>query len=140
MAYNDEISIIYKIEKYSQRIKIFGYDFINNNKNKCKIKIKGKIIELKEYYDIENDSDKDEIQQSILEIKFYGINKIIDMSYMFYRCNLLFSLPDISKWDVSNVINMRCMFSECKSLTSLSGIEKWNTKNVTNMCRMFHNN
>ena len=42
-----------------------------------------------------------------------------DMSYMFYSCNSLILLPDISKWDISNVNNMNNMFSECKSSIKL---------------------
>ena len=36
------------------------------------------------------------------------ISKIIvtDMSYMFYECNSLISLPDLSKWNTSNVNDM----------------------------------
>ena len=47
------------------------------------------------------------------------------MSYMFYLCNSLKSLPDISKWDTKNVTNMSCMFYYCKSLKSLPDISKW---------------
>ena len=33
---------------------------------------------------------------------------------MFYNCELLSSLPDISKWNTNNVNNMSFMFSNCK--------------------------
>ena len=36
------------------------------------------------------------------------------MSYMFFRCNALTSLADISKWDTKNVPNMSGMFTYCK--------------------------
>ena len=55
------------------------------------------------------------------------------MSYMFYECSSLKSLPDISKWDTKNVTDMSGMFSECSSLNNLPDISKWDTKNVTNM-------
>ena len=32
------------------------------------------------------------------------------MSFMFYECSSLSSLPDISKWDTKNVTNMCSMF------------------------------
>ena len=60
------------------------------------------------------------------------------MSYMFYYCESLKNLPDISKWDTKNVTNMSYMFSYCKSLKNLPDISKWNTKNVTNMSNMFY--
>ena len=36
------------------------------------------------------------------------------MSYMFYNCSELSSLPDISKWNTSNVNDMYGMFDGCK--------------------------
>ena len=35
------------------------------------------------------------------------------MYCMFYGCNSLSSLPDISKWNTSNVTDMSYMFSLC---------------------------
>ena len=46
------------------------------------------------------------------------------MSYMFYGCKSLLSLPDISKWNTSSVDDMRRMFYGCKSLSSLPDISK----------------
>ena len=60
------------------------------------------------------------------------------MSWIFYNCSSLISLPDISKWNISNVYNMSGMFSNCSSLISLPDISKWNTNNVTDMsCLVF---
>ena len=56
---------------------------------------------------------------------------------MFYCCNSLNSLPDISKWDTINVKNIGGMFYECNSLNSLPDISKWKTSNVKNMSYMF---
>ena len=55
------------------------------------------------------------------------------MSFMFYNCSSLLSLPDISKFDTSNTINISYMFSYCKSLIELPDISNWNTKNITNL-------
>ena len=44
------------------------------------------------------------------------------MTYMFYNCYSLLSLPDISKWNTSNVINMSYLFSHCKLILSLPDI------------------
>ena len=60
------------------------------------------------------------------------------MSYLFYCCKSLISLPDISNWNTNNVKYMSGMFDECKSLNSLPDISKWNTNNVTNMSKMFY--
>ena len=60
------------------------------------------------------------------------------MNNMFSGCNVLLSLPDISKWNTNNVKIMSYMFWGCLSLSSLPDISKWNTNNVTNMSNMFY--
>ena len=134
MEYLDEIIIRYKINKFDKEIKIFGSNFINNNRNKCKIIYEEKEYEIKEKWNID-----DKIKNEILEIKLKGINNITDMSCMFNGCPNLSSLPDISKWNTNNVTNMSYMFSGCPNLSSLPDISKWNTNNVTNMNYMFNN-
>ena len=129
--YLNEITIQYNIcDDY--RIKLFGGNFVDNNKNKCTIIIDKKEYNLCEYYKDENLKLK-----KILEIKLKGIKNITNISYMFYGCHSLSSLPDISKWNTKNVIYMSSMFSSCNSLSSLPDISKWDTKNVTDMSSMF---
>ena len=60
------------------------------------------------------------------------------MSNMFYECNSLISLPDISKWNTSNVNSLNNMFYECFSIKSLPDISKWNIVNVSNIRNMFN--
>ena len=48
-----------------------------------------------------------------------------NMSYIFYECSSLSSLPDISNWDTKNVTDMIYMFRGCSSLNSLPDISKW---------------
>jgi surface protein len=96
------------------------------------MEIEGKETALEEYYyGNENDSKK------IIEIKLIGINKVINLSYMFFDCTSLISISDISTWDTSNVKDISDMFVGCKSLTSLPDISKWNTSNVKDMRDMF---
>ena len=127
------INIIYDINKKNRDkiINIFGYDFVKNNKNKCKMIIDNMEYEITNKYNIKN------YKYNRLSIKLKGIKKISDMSYMFNRCESLSSLPDISKWITNNVNNMSHMFSWCSSLSSLPDISKWITNNVTNMSYMF---
>ena len=47
---------------------------------------------------------------------------ITNMSYMFYKCNSLISLPNLSKWNTENVKDMTAMFCECNSLIDLPDI------------------
>jgi len=38
------------------------------------------------------------------------------MSFMFFYCSSLSSLPDLSKWDTKNVTDMSSMFDSCPKL------------------------
>ena len=59
------------------------------------------------------------------------------MNNIFEGCNVLRSLPDISKWDIKNAKNISYMFIECKSLQSLPDFSNWDTTNVDDMSLMF---
>ena len=90
-----EINIIYNINKYINKeyIKLFGYKFVNNNKNICKMIILNGEYEIMEKYKVKK------YNNNILKIKLKGINNITNMSDMFNGCSSLSSLPDISKWN-----------------------------------------
>jgi len=60
-----------------------------------------------------------------------------NMSSLFFDCEKLSSLPDISKWKTNNVTNMSSIFIGCFKLLSLPDISKWNTNNVNDMSYMF---
>jgi hypothetical protein len=55
----DEITIIYEV--YKKEIKLFGEDFVKNNKNNCKLIINGKEQELIEKYSFGIFSTKKEL-------------------------------------------------------------------------------
>ena len=91
----------------SSKTKIFGQKFVNNNKNKCKIKYKNKDIELKEY--LESFESFDAIHynhNSLIQFTLTGFNNINDISYMFEGCNLIIdnalNSNDLEKVAVSN--------------------------------------
>ena len=77
---NDEVTIEYDI-KNSKEIRLFGDNFVKNNKNKCKIIYNGKEYNLTEYFEINNP------KIIILEIKLIGINNIEDTRCMFCGYN-----------------------------------------------------
>ena len=58
---------------------------------------------------------------------------------MFSNCELLTSLPDISKWNISKVSNMDYMFSNCKSLVSLPDISNWDPCSYISFKYVFEN-
>ena len=112
--------IIYSIDKKNSKIKIFGEDFVKNNKLNCYLIIDGELKELCGYLELNNyQKQKHEIEIILVEIK-----TINDISHMFYSCSSLQSLPDISKWYIKNATNMFCMFSNCSSLQSLPDFYK----------------
>ena len=110
------IAIYKPDEKNDKRVKILGRYFIKKNKDKAKIIYKNKIYELKEYFE---DIDTNYNHKDLIKFKIIFIHNIIDMSYMFYECNSLMSLPDISNLNLSRVNSMKHMFCGCKSLISL---------------------
>jgi len=119
------ITVIYKTG-IDGDVKIFDKKFVDNNKNNCRILYKNNFYELTENF---------ETLEDILEIKLIGY--INNMSYMFYGCISLKSLPDISLWNTSKVINMSNMFNGCGNLSSLPDLSKWNTTNVTDISYIF---
>ena len=136
--FQNEINLIYQIKKENEeeeneeeidegKIRIFGKEFVNNNKNNCKIIYNNQEYELTETFNI----------QDKLEIKLRGINNVTNMSCLFAKCKNLISLPDISKWNTENVINMSYLFYKCKSLKNLDDISKWNISNVKYIHGMF---
>ena len=112
-----------------EKLRIFGSEFIKNNKNKCKIIFNNSEYELKEMININNFN----INDKIIEIKLNGILNINDMSYMFHNCENLISLPDIHLMNTTNVNNMEYLFYYCSSLESLPNISFFNTLNVSKM-------
>jgi len=130
----NQMTIIYNVDKNENGIKIFGEDFVKNNKNNCYLIINGKQRELCDYLNM----NEIKIENNQLKIKLIENKHITNMGSIFYYCSSLISLPDISKWNTANVTNMGSIFYYCRSLVSLPDISKWNTANVTNMSCMFY--
>ena len=129
----NELTIIYDINNINYDIKIFDDLFVSNNKNNCKLLIKGKEKDLCEHLT----KNEININNSFLEIKLIETKKITSMKYMFFGCSKLLSIPDFSKWNTENITDMSFMFYDCKSLKFLPDISKWNTSKVNNMLGMF---
>ena len=60
-------------------------------------------------------------------LKSLDFSKVTNMSYMFYQCENLTSIPQL---DTSKVTNMSYMFYQCRSLTSIPQLD---TSKATNM-------
>ena len=74
---------------------------------------------------------------SLPDISNWNTSNVENMSNLFLDCNSLISIPDISKWDTSKVTTLESMFQECKSLISLPDISKWDISKVETMKYMF---
>ena len=118
-----ETKIYYKINEIDNEVRLFGDDFVENNKAKCYIVNNGKKYPLKNYFSGNSKSKN-------IVIHLIEINKITKLQRMFEGCSSLESLPDISKWNTNNVTNMSYLFYNRSSLESLPDISKWNTYNV----------
>ena len=103
---------------------------MKNNEEKCILIINQKINRLNEYIEMD-------LNEEVFRIYLIEITSIEDMSQMFYGCNSLKSLPDISKWNMNNMTNMSKMFSDCSSLESLPDISNWNINKVIDMREIF---
>ena len=65
-------------------------------------------------------------------LKYEDMSNVTDMSYMFFSCYNINSIPLL---DTSNVNNMLYMFSRCYKLATIPKLE---TSNVTTMSNMFY--
>ena len=83
----NQIKLIYKINKNvtnNKTIKLFGENFVENNKNNCYLKINNEFNKICVYYNIEHKRNED-----TLEIELIESTKIYNLSYMFSKCNSL---------------------------------------------------
>ena len=71
-----------------------------------------------------------------IDISYWDVSNVTNMSFMFFGCERLKSVGDISKWDVSSVTDMSYMFCDCCSLNQ--NLSEWNVSNVTDMMYMFY--
>jgi len=132
---SDYITLVYKVGKNDKKVNLFCDQFVENNKDICKLIIEGVERNLVVEYPLDNL----DIRYNKLEVKLKGINKIKNASWMFFKCSSLLSLPDLNKWNTINVTDMACMFSHFRSLGLPEEMSMWNTSNVTNMSNMFYN-
>ena len=70
--------------------------------------------------------------RNVIEVLGANTTGINNMSYMFYYCT---SLQTVPLFDTSSVTNMSYMFQKCTALTT---VPLFDTSNVTNMLQMFY--
>ena len=74
---DEEIYIIFKLERYDRDFQLFGKEFIKNNENKCFIIYNGEKYNLNHFFSYER-------KKEFYAIKLKGINNITDLSHMFH--------------------------------------------------------
>ena len=129
------ISLFYNLKEKDSKnknIKIFGEEFVLNNKYNCYMIYNNRKYNLSEYLEINNDN------KEILKIQLKPINYINNLSFLFQGCSLLKSISNLSKLKTNNLTNMKYLFDECSLLESISDISKWNTNNITSMRHLFN--
>ena len=77
------LEIVFKPNSKSKTI--FGYRFVENNKEQCKLIYNGEEKELKEYYQEFDNKD-------LIKFKLKFNNNTVDMSYMFKECKNIKSI------------------------------------------------
>jgi surface protein len=91
---NNQDSVIFELEYKATKgryIKLFGSDFINKNKDKCKIMYNENEYDLIEVFKFDNNYN-----HNSNKIQLRINNNITDISYMFSRCKELLSIRDLS--------------------------------------------
>ena len=140
-----------------KKIRLFGEEFVQNNKDNFLLIIDDKIINICENYDIKDNNRINDLEVILIQKKetnnmsymfsncklpntFSNLNTshVTNMNSMFYECSSLESLPDISKWNINKVTDMSYMFYQCSSLKALPDISDWNTNKVNDMSYMFY--
>ena len=147
-SYTD-IHVIYKPKIYKKyKTRIFGKNFVNNNKDKAKIIFNGNEYELTEYFeDFIHDDDKYEIRLTLRILE-----DIIDLSEMFAFCDSLYSFPpdeekieeNINNCQLENVKESEVKLKYKKNFNTntdynikRNSLELLNTSKVTNIWNIF---
>ena len=69
-----------------ERVRIFGKNFVKNNRNKLKVKYKGKKYKIKKFI---NDIDENYNNEDEIELELIGINNTSNYSEMFCECKFI---------------------------------------------------
>ena len=166
--FRNEITIKNVIEDKEGKVNLFGKELIIKNKSEEIIVFNGKKDDyglIACYKDDEKENEitifnrnienrigkevvikiriitymKDIISKKELDLEIWNTSNVTNMVGLFFGCELLDKLPNISKWNVENVTNMNFLFKNCKSLKEIPDISNWNISNVTNISFLFKN-
>ena len=131
---NNQDYVTFQLEYKSSndnQIRLFGSDFVNKNKDKCKIIYNEQEYDLMEYFKFDNGFN----HNYSIKIQLRINNNITDISYMFYDCKELLSISDLSidNFEIADINNS---FDENNSNNSC---EKSNNSNEIDISETFYN-
>ena len=152
--YKNEINIIYIGNENEE--KLFGEEFVKNNKNNIKLEINGIKSNLVATYKLKRGRNnvkliiKNDLEN--LEKMFYLCISLIDISeleyldtkiinnfaYMLCGCSSLSDINPLQTWNVSKGQNFAYMFSGCSSLSDINALQNWNVSNGKYFSGMFN--
>ena len=108
-------------------IRLFGYNFVKQNKNNCKIIYNNKKYKLKEYLNEIDNNYNHNINE--IKLKLTGINNITDFTDMFHGCIHLLSVSESENEKIKQRIYID-IFNDNNSNSSL--FEEQNSENINN--------
>ena len=143
IEYRNKINLIYdkKNNFYGWENRIFGSEFVKNNKDNIKLKINGRESNLVEEYNLKEGENNIELiilnkltnlegmfcgvnsLKNIEELKYLNTKEVNNFSHMFYGCKSLSDIKSLQNWNVSKGNNFSGMFYECKSLSDIKSLQ-----------------
>ena len=140
---NNEIGILYLLPDVEDIdvLKIFGEQFVKNNKDKCSLILYDSEKDEEYKHDLCAYLDLDYINsinsgKRIFKLFLVQTDYFYDLSYMFYQCYTLMGIEGLESLYYDQVINMNSMFHSCALLVELN-MAKINTSQVENVSFMF---
>ena len=95
------------------------------------------VSNLDSFYNDEDMGIFEETKFKYIDISDWDVSNVKSMRRMFYVCEELESVGNISNLNVSKVTDMSFMFGDCESFNQ--DLSSWNVSSVTNMYGMFLN-
>ena len=149
---NKKNELIYEVESDGY-YNIFGYFFVENNKNNINLIINGEEHQLKDEAYLKKGKNTIKLiannkmtntskmfgnikTLNFESLKDLDVSEVTDFSEMFYECSLS-NLNGLKNWNVSHGQNFKEMFKLCSSLSNINGLKNWNVSHGQNFEGMF---
>ena len=133
---DNKITIVYEIDlSEDSDYLIFSKEFVENNKENCKLFLKNYELDICEYINFAKYGVKESEKLCTIILTKFNIEKFTDMSSMFDSCDSLRKV-DFQSFKSENITNMKKMFFRCSYLKEIN-FNSFKTDKVTDMSFMF---